>query len=79
MAGTTATATATAPLPQDKFAKFIGMTGAQIVKEVLIERGVTQVFGYPGKASPVCMVWPSPFAHARARPSSLQAMKRLSS
>jgi hypothetical protein len=56
--GTTATATATVPLPQDKFAKFIGMTGAQIVKEVLIERGVTQVFGYPGKARPVCIVWP---------------------
>jgi len=35
---------------EDPFAKFIGMTGGEIIMEVLKERGVSQVFGYPGGA-----------------------------
>ena len=39
------------PLPQaplndeDSYAKYIGMTGSEIIMEVLKERGVSQVFG----------------------------------
>jgi len=32
------------------FSRFKGMTGAAIIHEILGERGVTQVFGYPGGA-----------------------------
>jgi len=43
---------ADAGVPADRydFARFKGMTGADIIHAILGERGVTQVFGYPGGA-----------------------------
>jgi acetolactate synthase I/II/III large subunit len=37
-------------LPPGKSNRFVGMSGAQILMQMLIEHGVTDVFGYPGGA-----------------------------
>ena len=34
----------------EDYARFAGMSGAEILQAILVERNVTQVFGYPGGA-----------------------------